>query len=528
LEFSIFLNKHGRFFAHAAHQSGAVRGKSVARLRSKSVCKPQAGVLGFQGVVRVVHAGWRNKDRAAFRGPRMNAPVGPVASERFARHALETRFEHLSADAVAQAKVFMLDTIGVGIAGSSAAGAEELSKVAAGWGGGADATVWGRGKRVPAPTAAFLNGFQAHCQEYDCVHEKAVLHPMATLLPAAIAYAERQGGISGRELLVAVAVAVDVAASLGVASREGLKFFRPATAGGFGATAAIGRLAGFDAQTLCNAFGIQYGQTSGTMQSHVEGSIVLPMQIGFNGRAAMNSCDIAATGLPGPRDVFEGPFGYMRLFEGTWDLQPTWDSLGKTWLVSELSHKPYPAGRATHGGVEGIMTLQAQHRFAARDVASVKVIGPALIKRLCGRPLVPAPNANYARLCMPFVGAKVLLHGKIDLAHYRGAELTDPATHEIAQRITMVADDNPDPNALVPQQVVITLRDGSVLRWTCDIMLANPARRFTREQHLAKFHRCLDFAQAPLRAGTGDKLIDLVDRLEQLADVRELTEPLRT
>jgi len=63
----------------------------------------------------------------------MNAPVAPVASERFARHALETRFEDLSADAVARAKVFVLDTIGVGIAGSSAAGADELNRVGAGY-----------------------------------------------------------------------------------------------------------------------------------------------------------------------------------------------------------------------------------------------------------------------------------------------------------------------------------------------------------------------------------------------------------
>lgn len=458
----------------------------------------------------------------------MNAVPAMLASERFARHALETRFEDLPADAVAQTKVFILDTIGVGIAGSSAAGAEELSRVAAGWGGGADAVVWGRRKRMPAPSAAFLNGFQAHCQEYDCVHEKAVLHPMATLLPAAIAYAERKGGISGRALLVAVATGVDIAANLGVASREGLKFFRPATAGGFGATAAIARLAGFDLETLCNAFGIQYGQTSGTMQSHVEGSIVLPMQIGFNSRAALAACDIAATGLSGPRDVFEGQFGYMRLFEGTWDLQPTWQSLGKTWRISEMSHKPYPAGRATHGGIEGIMALRAQHPFDAEDVVSVNVIGPPLIKRLCGRPDIPAPNANYARLCMPFIGAKVLLHGKIDLAHYRGAELTDATTHAVAQRVTMEADGNPDPNALVPQQVVITLRDGTVLRWQCDVMLANPARRFTREQHLAKFRRCLDFAQEPLPPGTGETLIDLVDHLEQLTDIRELTAPLLT
>jgi len=449
-----------------------------------------------------------------------------LASERFARHALATRYEDLSADAILQAKTFILDTIGVGIAGSAAAGADELCKISTGWGEGAEACVWGRRKRVPAPAAAFLNGFQAHCQEYDCLHEKAVLHAMATLLPAAMAYAERAGGISGRELIAAVALGIDVSANLGIAAREGLRFFRPATAGGFGATAAVARLARFDVDALCNAFGIQYGQTSGTMQPHVEGSIVLPMQVGFNARAALQSCDIASAGLRGPRDVFEGQFGYMRLYEGSWDLQPAWDSLGRTWRISELSHKPYPAGRATHGGIEGIMTLRRERPFTADDVAAVNIIGPPLFKLLCGRPDIPSPNANYARLCMAFIGAKVLLHGNIDLAHYRGAELTDPATHELAKRITVISDGNRDPNALVPQEIVITLKDATVLRWHCSAMLADPARRLSRDQHLTKFRRCLDFAQEPLLPGTCDTLIDLVDRLEQLADIRKLTEPL--
>lgn len=231
-----------------------------------------------------------------------------LASERFAAHVVGARYEDLSADAVQQVKTFILD-IGAGVAGSSASGAKELLQTTASWGAGEQVCVWGWGNRAPAPTATFLTGFQIHSQEFDCVHEKAVLHPMATLLPGAFAYAERKGSISGRALLAAVAVGVDVAANLGVAAREGLKFFRPATSGGFGATAAIARLADFGLDRLCNAFGIQYGQASGTMQSHVEGSIVLPMQVGFNGRAALQSCDIAAAGLSGLRDVFEGPFG---------------------------------------------------------------------------------------------------------------------------------------------------------------------------------------------------------------------------
>src|SRR5262249_16283431 len=124
------------------------------------------------------------------------------------------------------------------------------------------------------------------------------------------------------------------------------------------------------------------------------------------------------------------------------------------------------------------------------------------------------------------IAAKVLLHGHIDLAHYRGAELTDPSTHELAKRLVVTCDDNPDPNALVPQEVVITLMDATVLRWRCPAMLADPSRRLTREQHLKKSPRCPDFAQAPLAPGAGNTLIDLVDRLEQLSDVRALMKPL--
>ena len=78
------------------------------------------------------------------------------------------------------------------------------------------------------------------------------------------------------------------------------------------------------------------------------------------------------------------------------------------------------------------MALRRQRPFGTDEVSAVNVIGPPLIKRLCGRLDIPSPNANYVYLCMPFIDAKVLLHGKIDLAHYRGPELTDPVTHELA------------------------------------------------------------------------------------------------
>jgi aconitate decarboxylase len=446
----------------------------------------------------------------------------PSVAEIFAAHVAQTPFEALTDDAVAQAKVYILDTFGVGVAGSTAAGAAELLVATRGWGAGDDATAWGRRDRLPASSAIFLNAYQAHCQEFDCVCEPAVLHPMASLLPAAMGYAERTGGISGRDLILAVALGIDVAAGLGIASTQPLRFFRPATAGGFGAAAAVGRLAGFAAPRLAHALGIQYAQSSGTMQPHVEASTVLPMQVGFNARAALHACDIAATGLSAPRFSLEGPFGFLTLMEGGFELEPVLSGLGRRWLVSEVSHKPFPAGRATHGGLEGVQVLQQEHGFTADDVAEVVVRGPALISRLAARPDMPAPTANYARLCMGFVVAKVLQHGMLDLAHFRGAELTDPRTHALATRVRMEVDDNPDPNALLPQEVTVRLKDGATLRWQCTAMLASPERRLSRAQHLAKFRRCWQFAADPLSDAAADALIERVDALEQVADIREL------
>ncbi len=90
--------------------------------------------------------------------------------------------------------------------------------------------------------------------------------------------------MEGARFLTALAVGVDVATLIGIATDSPVRFFRPATAGGFGAVAAIAHLAGFDEETTRSAFGHMYGQTSGTLQPHLEGSPLLGLQIGFNAR----------------------------------------------------------------------------------------------------------------------------------------------------------------------------------------------------------------------------------------------------
>jgi aconitate decarboxylase len=442
-----------------------------------------------------------------------------TAAARFVEHALTTRFEDLPPEAVQAAIIFILDSIGVGIAGSSVAGADGLLAVASGWGNKPEAQVWGRPDRLSAPAAAFLNAWQMHNQEFDCLHEGAVVHALASVLPAALAAAEQCGGIDGRALITAVAVGADIAAGLGLASRAGFRFFRPATAGGFGAVAAAGRILGLDRAALEAAFAWQLAQASGTMQAHTEGSPILPVQVGFNARAALQSCALARIGFAPAHEVFEGAYGYLALFEGAFDLAPVLSDLGRVWRIAEFSHKPFPAGRAAHGGIEGVMTLRATHGFGADDVAEIVISAPPLIRRLVGRPPVANPGASYARLCMAYLVAKILQHGEITISQFSEEARADPRTFALATLVRVVDDENPDPNALAPQVVSVRLTDGTVLPWRGETMLAHPSRPLSREQYLTKFRRCLGFSAAPLGTDAAALLQGQIDRLEQLQDV---------
>jgi 2-methylcitrate dehydratase PrpD len=445
-----------------------------------------------------------------------------TAAARFSEHALTTRFEDLSPEAVRAAKIFILDSIGVGIAGSSVLEADRLRAVASGWGNQPEAQIWGRPERLAAPAAAFLNAWQMHNQEFDPLHEAAVVHGLACVLPAALAAAERRGGIDGRSLITAVAVGADIAAGLGLASRAGLRFFRPATAGGFGAVAAAGRILGLDRAALEAAFAWQLAQASGTMQAHVEGSPILPVQVGFNARAALQSCDLAAIGFAPARDIFEGAFGYLALFEGAFDLAPVLQDLGRVWRIAEFSHKPFPAGRATHGGIEGAMALRVAHGFGPGDVAEVVVSAPPLIRRLVGRPPVANPGASYARLCLAYVIAKVLQHGEITISQFSDLARGDSRTLALAAIVRVEDDGSLDPNALAPQTVTVRLTNGTLLTWRCDAMLAHPSRPLSTDQYLEKFRSCLGFSAMPLSVHAAGQLIEQIDRLDRLADVRLL------
>jgi 2-methylcitrate dehydratase PrpD len=439
------------------------------------------------------------------------------ASHRFVDHALGVSWDDLPPSAQRATRNFLHDSIAVGVAGRNAALADEAFGAARVWSGqGGTGLVLGRpGERLTTPHAAFANAYQIHSQEYDCVHEPAVAHPMASVLAVLLAEAGR-APVSGTDFLAGIVAGVDIVASLGVAVKSPLKFFRPATAGVFGSIGGLSRMRRLDPEVSRNAFGYGLAFASGTMQAHVEGKPALAIQVAAAARSAIEATDLARAGFEGPQGSIDGPFGYFSLFEDQTDLEPVLADLGRRHRIEELSWKTFPTGRAAHGAIIALRTLMEREGLTADNLQSFTYRAPPLIHRLVGRRPFAGMSVAYARLCFAWLGAVVLTRGTIDLADFTPERLSDPQLLALAERIVVEVDDNRDPAAFVPAIGTARLVDGRVVSEAVSRQFGSPEWPLSREEHLAKAERCLDFGGLP-QAHQG--LTDLIERFDGVDDV---------
>ena len=445
------------------------------------------------------------------------------AIERFADHIVETNFSDIPDRAIQSAKTFILDTIGVGLAGSTGPYVKELlNAYSLTSPPELSSRVLGQRARINSADAALINGFQIHNSEFDCVHEEAVIHTMTVLLAVLLADADRRGKINGIELLKSAILGVDVACNLGVACTSGLQFFRPATAGAFAGVAAVGSARGYDKEQLIRAFSLAYIQLSGTMQAHTEGSSLLALQIGFNARNALIACDLAENGLPGLQGVLEGRFGYFGLIEAQGDIRSVLSSLGKTWRINEVAHKPFPSGRATHGIVNAIQEIQNLNTINVDQIDSVEAKVPSLTHHLVGRPIHDAMEISYARLNGQYAASIMLQKRFIDIDDFTIDAIRNKGSLDLARKVHIKIDDNPDPNALSPVEVEIRMENGEKFFKRLDTVYGNPNKPLTRDAHLAKFRRNWKASAISLPIEDGEEIIKIIDNLEEVEDIRVL------
>ncbi|MEO6504634.1 MAG: MmgE/PrpD family protein, partial [Terrimesophilobacter sp.] len=305
----------------------------------------------------------------------------PTLARHLAAFAAATTYERLPAEVTDSVRKRILDCLGICIAAT----ALDTSRAAMAWvsaqGGTAQATAIGIDSGVPAVQAAFVNGVLAHSLDYDDTHLPSVLHPSATVIPAALAAAQASGA-GGRQTIAAIAVGLEVCVRIGMAGydRPGRTsvFFEhgqhaTSICGAMGAAVAAGMLLGLDENALVDVLGVAASMASGIIESNRTGGTVKRMHCGWAAHAGVSAAQLVTLGFTGPPTVLEGRFGFFQAWlHGKYNPDEITDGLGTVWSVPGIFFKPYPANHFTHAAIDAALALRAQG-ITPEDVESITV-----------------------------------------------------------------------------------------------------------------------------------------------------------
>jgi 2-methylcitrate dehydratase PrpD len=439
-----------------------------------------------------------------------------------ARYVARTTYEALPPRVVELTKLFILDAMGTMIAGSSAPGCRNVVELVKDWGGKPESTIGVFGGAATAPEVALANAMMSHALDLDDLHDDAVVHCSCCQVPVGLAMGER-GKNSGKELIVSVAVGIDLAARLGVAIGYAVGFVRSGTCNIFGAAANAAKLLDLDEETTRNALGICLSQTAGTAQVVVDTALVKRMQPAFAARGGILSAFLAQAGINGPVGVMDGKYGFFELYGRgpTFHARLT-DGLGEFFEIENLSLKLLCGSRAIHGSAECAIGIAVKEDIRAADVARMTVFLPKITYDYAGRPFMPgdSPQAS-AQFSAAFGAAAGVVYRDLFIEHIQDSAVLNPELLDLVQNHTEVIVDESvtDPAATLPVSVEIKTTDGRRFFKKVDCLMGHPSNFVPNQTFIDKFRRAVKWSAAPIPKENTERLIDLTQRLEDLDDV---------
>ncbi len=455
-----------------------------------------------------------------------------TATKRLASHVANLQYEMLPANFVDLTKQCVLDTLAV-MTGASGLAPEGrvLRDYVVEQGGRAESTIFGFGDKTPATSAVFVNASLGHMLDYDDTGSAG--HPSIETIPIGFAIAERLGGVGGREFIASLGSGLDLATRIGLSitvhdwtMTEG--WFATQLFGYLSGAATAGRMLGLSDEQMEHALGIGYNQLSGSRQMAVaEATDCRSMQAGFSGQAAVEAALLAQRGITGPREIFEGRFGFFKNYiHGN---EPDWDalagSLGSRWqFVETHGFKVWPACAVTRAPNAAIQHLRTTHNIKPEDVAELTIIGGEGRTELLSTPIeskrrpVAAIDGKYS---VPFTTAVMMQHGTVKLSNYTDEGLRDPDVLAMAQRVSYRKLPDSENTSSRPE-VQIRTHSGQVFSHRVDSVPGDPKNPVAWPQVEAKFRDCVSFGANPVSAANVERVIEMVHDLENLSDVTEI------
>jgi aconitate decarboxylase len=392
------------------------------------------------------------------------------------------------------------------------------------------ALVWGHADRFSPASAAMINGTAVQGFELDDVGPGSHFGSVTVTTGLALADADE---VSGKELLRAIAVGIEVAArvadAIGREPHVKMGFHGPGLFGTFASAATAASLLQLDEEGCVHTLATAAQFAAGLMATH-HGGMGKRLLAGKAAHSGTLAAQLSQHGFTNVDDIFEYGYGsFSWAFtggRGPADLSLLTHGLGETYRIRDLKFKRWACRAPIHPTLDAVESLRQQASFGAADVARVSVALPEGSFKAVGFPYQPSSIAT-AQLNLQYCLAVLLLEGQVFIPQFREELLRRPDVLDLVTRIDVRHDAELDDPAFGPKPrttiVQIRLTDGSTLERRSDAGLLwardDASAAAVRDKFLTITSEVIDPVQQ-------SAIIGRCEQLHQLAAADELTAQL--
>jgi 2-methylcitrate dehydratase len=449
-------------------------------------------------------------------------------SRTLARFAVNLEFDDLDERSVAEAKRYLLDSLGCALGGISTHDAKIMREFIEEEGGREEATLIGTRKKVPATWASFYNALVVRALVYNDIYWKADPSHPSDILPAALAIAERQG-TGGRDVILGIVIGHELEMRFCEAAEPGIRErgWHHASLTGFVSPVVAGRLLGLNEEQIQNAIGISGSHTL-TLGAVTAGKLTMmkntvdPIATWQGTIAAL----WAQKGYIGPEHVIDGKEGLFHCLGEKWLPGKLTDGLGKSFKIKDCSMKFFPTEALTHSPLTAALKLREEHGIDPEAVEEITIRTVArAVDILCDPSKYKPTSKETADHSLPYCVGVALMDGIVTPESFEEARFTDAKLLALIAKVKGIADPEIEKTfpALYRCDMAIRMKDGTVHETRVDYPKGDPRNPLTDRDLEGKF---LALAEPALPAGKAKEIIAIVAGLEKEKTLGRLFEAM--
>jgi 2-methylcitrate dehydratase PrpD len=422
--------------------------------------------------------------------------------------------------AVEAAKSRLLHALGVALAG------RDLPAVRVAWDAvndsAGDCVAVARPRRVSDRAAAFHNGVAGHSSLLEDCGPGGLLggsHPSTYVIPAALAAAE-SGRVGGRLLILGIVAGYEAVSRLGAAAPDEIvaRRFRPiAVMGPFGAAAAAATVHELPRDRLTASLAIAANMSGGISQGFVDGTMEPFLHAGLAASNGLFAARLARAGVTVSPATLEGPFGLFETLGGAQGRPGALTEPRGELAVCTIGTKRF----ASCVQNQATMEMLLEQAPVVEDAGAVERI--VLRRPARGTDGLSSPGVDSAppygsmlqrQMSARFTTAAALLRRPVETPSY----FADAGGDEPASRLATLVELELTSNGGITLDLY--LRGGELITLRSErSRVLFPTASEIRSRFLAR-------AEPLLGETVAAALAEMVDDLEHLADVTELTDLL--